>query len=95
MNLILPNALLNLIMLGVNMIILCQKLYLKFAKRMELPITVWLQWTFKGKDQHDRERATSKSLISSYIDAGSDIFIAEDAFIALHYGNVLKHSKCA
>ena len=44
---------------------------------------------YKGKDQCDRESATSKSLMSSYIDAGSNIITAEDVFTALHYGNGL------
>ena len=35
----------------------------------------------KGKNQCDRESATSKSLMSSYNDAGSDIIIAEDIYI--------------
>ena len=49
----------------------------------------------KGKDQCNREKATSKSLMSNYTDAGSDIITVEDAFTALHYGNRLDHSqKC-
>ena len=48
---------------------------------------------YKGKDQCDRESATSKSLMSSNIDAVSDMTTAEDVFTALHYGNGLKHSK--
>ena len=38
------------------------------------------------------KKSTSKTLMSSYTDAGSDIITAGDAFTTLHYGNGLKHS---
>ena len=47
----------------------------------------------KGKDQCDRESSASKSLMSSYIDAGCDIITGEDVFTTVHYGNGLKHSQ--
>ena len=46
----------------------------------------------QGKDQCDRDSATSKSLMSSYIDTGPDIITAEDVFTMLHYGNGVKYS---
>ena len=67
---------------------------LMFAKRMELTYcSMTLMNLKRGKDQCDRESATLKSLVSSYINAGSDIITAEDVFATLHYGNFLKHSQ--
>ena len=51
--------------------------YFLFHKSMYL-------WSYFKKNFWER---------SSYIDACSDIISAEDVLTALHYGNVLKHSR--
>ena len=40
-----------------------------------------------GKDQCDQESTAAKSIINSFVDAGSDLMTAEDVYKALHYGN--------
>ena len=47
----------------------------------------------KGKDQCDRESATVKSLINSYVDNGNDLISAEDIFNALHHANGMSNTK--
>ena len=47
----------------------------------------------KGKDQCDRDSATAKSLLRSYVDSGKDLLNGEDIYNGLHYTNGLPKSK--
>ena len=44
----------------------------------------------KGKDQCDRESASAKAVIRSYIDAGNDLMSSLDVFNSMHYGSGVK-----
>ena len=48
----------------------------------------------KGKDQCDRESASAKTIIRSYVDAGNDLTSAEDVFNAMRYGFGVKDAIC-
>ena len=48
-----------------------------------------------SKDQCDRECATAKNIIQSYVDAGNDLLTAEDINKSLHYGYGMKNSEIA
>ena len=48
-----------------------------------------------GKDQCDREGASAKTIIRSYVDPGKDLLTAEDLHKSLHYGYGMKNSQIA
>ena len=48
----------------------------------------------KGKDECDRESASDKTIIRSYVDAGNDLMSAEDVFNAVNYGFGVKDTMC-
>ena len=48
-----------------------------------------------GKDQCDRDSASAKAVIRSYIDSGNDLITAEDVYEAMHYGYGVKNAEVA
>ena len=57
------------------------------------PVTSDFNEPSKGKDQCDREVASAKNLLRSYIDAGYNVQSAGDIYNALHYAHRLNNSK--
>lgn len=46
-----------------------------------------------GKDQCDRDSASAKAVIRSFVDSGNDLITAEDIYKAMHYGYGVKNAE--